>query len=77
MLKIGDFSKIAKISIRMLRHYDQIGLLKPAYIDNLTSYRSYSIDQLPRLNRILFLKDIGFSLNEVMNLINEHISIDE
>jgi DNA-binding transcriptional MerR regulator/effector-binding domain-containing protein len=77
MLKIGDFSKIGKISIRMLRHYDQIGLLKPAYIDNITGYRSYSIDQLPRLNRILFLKDIGFSLSEVMELIDEHISIDE
>ncbi|OPL09893.1 MAG: hypothetical protein AVO34_12735 [Firmicutes bacterium ML8_F2] len=77
MLKIGDFSKIGKVSIRMLRHYDQIGILKPACIDNSTGYRIYSIDQLPRLNRIIFLKDIGFSLTEVMELVDEHISIDE
>lgn len=77
MIKIGDFSKIAKVSIRMLRHYDQIGLLKPVCIDKSTGYRHYSIDQLPKLNRILFLKDIGFSLNEVMDLIDEHISVDE
>jgi len=77
MLKIGDFSKIGKVSIRMLRHYDQIGILKPTCIDNNTGYRSYSIDQLPRLNRIIFLKNIGFSLTEVMELVDEQISIDE
>lgn len=77
MLKIGDFSKIARVSIRMLRYYDQIGLLKPAYIDVASGYRSYSIDQLQRLNRIIFLKDIGFSLNEITNLIDDNISIEE
>ena len=39
MLKIGDFSKLSRISIRMLRHYDEIGLLMPKTIDNFTSYR--------------------------------------
>ncbi|MBP2033321.1 DNA-binding transcriptional MerR regulator/effector-binding domain-containing protein [Clostridium algifaecis] len=77
MVRIGDFSKIARVSIRMLRHYDQIGIFKPACIDNLTGYRGYSIEQLPKLNRIIFLKDIGFSLNEVKELIDENISIDE
>ncbi len=77
MLKIGDFSKVGKVSIRMLRHYDQIGIFKPAYIDDQTGYRSYSIDQLPRLNRIKFLKDLGFSLQEVMELVDEQLSIDE
>lgn len=77
MLKIGDFSKVGKVSIRMLRHYDQIGIFKPAQIDEQTGYRSYSIDQLPRLNRIKFLKDLGFSLQEVMELVDEQISIDE
>lgn len=76
MIQIGAFSKIAKISVRMLRHYDQIGLLKPAYIDTSSGYRSYSIDQLARLNRIIFLKDIGFSLNEVNKMIDSNISID-
>ena len=62
MLKIGDFSKLARISIRMLRHYDEIGLLKPAEIDRFTGYRYYSEDQLPVACRITALKDMGFGL---------------
>lgn len=77
MLKIGDFSKIGRVSIRMLRHYDQLGLLKPAYVDSESGYRRYSIDQLPRLNRIIFLKDIGFSLNEINGMIDHKISVNE
>lgn len=77
MLRIGDFSKIARVSVRMLRHYDQIGLLKPANIDAVSGYRSYSVDQLPRLNRILFLKDLGFSLNEIVELIDDNISVED
>lgn len=77
MLKIGDFSRIGQVSIRMLRHYDQIGLLKPALIDDSSGYRSYSIDQLPRLNRIIFLKDMGFSLSEVSKLIDKNLSLDK
>ena len=77
MIKIGDFSKIAKISIRMLRHYDQIDLLKPAHIDPSSGYRSYSLDQLPHLSRIVFLKELGFSLTEVKELIQNHITLEE
>ena len=47
MLKIGEFSKLSRISVRMLRHYDEIGLLKPAEIDRFTDYRYYREDQLP------------------------------
>lgn len=77
MVKIGDFSKIAQISIRMLRHYDQIDLLKPAHIDPSSGYRSYSLDQLPHLSRIIFLKELGFSLTEVKELIDKNISLEE
>lgn len=77
MLKIGDLSKIARVSIRMLRYYDQIGLLKPENVHSTTRYRSYSIDQLHRLNRILFLKDLGFSLNEINELIDSKITVVE
>ncbi|MGM9538626.1 MAG: MerR family transcriptional regulator [Candidatus Onthomonas sp.] len=62
MLKIGDFSKLARVSIRMLRHYDEIGLLKPVEIDPFTGYRYYSERQLPTACRITALKDMGFSL---------------
>jgi len=49
MLKIGEFSKIAQVSIKTLRYYDRMGLLKPAHIDRYSSYRYYTLSQLPRL----------------------------
>ena len=52
MLKIGDFSKLSRISIRMLRHYDEIGILHPEYVDDFTGYRFYSESQLPLAGRI-------------------------
>ena len=61
MLKIGEFSKLSRISVRMLRHYDEIGLLKPAEIDRFTDYRYYREDQLPTACRIAALKEMGFS----------------
>lgn len=62
MLKIGDFSKLSRISIRMLRHYDEIGLLAPEMTDSFTGYRYYSEAQLTAANRITALKDMGFGL---------------
>ena len=62
MLKIGDFSKLSRVSIRMLRHYDQLGLLVPKETDDFTGYRYYSEDQLPVASRITALKDMGFRL---------------
>lgn len=69
MLKIGDFSKLSRISIRMLRHYDEIGLLVPISTDNFTSYRYYSEAQLPIANRITALKDMGFSLSTISQIL--------
>lgn len=65
MLKIGDFSKLSRISIRMLRHYDEIGLLAPKTTDNFTGYRYYGEDQLPIASRINALKDMGFGLTAI------------
>lgn len=62
MLKIGDFSKLSRVSIRMLRHYDEIVLLKPAWIDPESGYRYYEAEQLPIAGRINALKDMGFGL---------------
>jgi len=59
MFRIGDFSQLGQVSIRTLRLYDEMNLLKPAQIDKFTGYRYYAIEQLPRLNRILALKDLG------------------
>lgn len=73
MLKIGDFSKLSLVSVKALRLYDQMGLLKPVQVDKFTNYRYYSATQLPRLNRILALKDLGFSLEQIAKLIDNQI----
>ena len=69
MLKIGEFSKLSRVSVRMLRHYDEIGLLKPAEIDRFTDYRYYREDQLPTAGRITALKDMGFSLADIVKIL--------
>jgi DNA-binding transcriptional MerR regulator/effector-binding domain-containing protein len=69
MFTIGEFSRLGSISVRMLRHYDEIGLLAPAHVDPLTGYRGYSIAQLRDLNRIVALRGLGFSLAEVRRLL--------
>jgi len=71
MFRIGEFSKLTQISIRMLRYYDEIGLLKPAKIDKFTNYRLYSSEQIPSLNKIIFLRDLGFSTSEIGDALAE------
>ncbi|MEA4988773.1 MAG: effector binding domain-containing protein, partial [Anaerovorax sp.] len=65
MFKIGEFSKLTQISIRMLRYYDEVELLKPAEVDKWTGHRLYSVEQIPRLNRILYLRDSGFHVTDI------------
>ena len=77
MFKIGDFSKLGQVSVRMLRHYDQFGLLKPDHIDKFTGYRYYTAGQLAHLNRIIFFKDLGFSLQQIKDLLSNNLSNDQ
>lgn len=77
MLKIGAFSTIARVSTVLLRHYDEIGLLKPAHMDESNGYRYYSVEQLPTLNRILALKELGLSLEQIAKLLSDNLSSDE
>ncbi len=72
MLKIGDFSKLSRVSIRMLRHYDEIGLLVPKDIDIFTNYRYYSEEQLLVASRIIALKDMGFSLATIVEILKSY-----
>ena len=65
MFRIGEFSKLTQVSIRMLRYYDDTGLLKPAETDYFTNYRLYSTEQIPILNKIIFLRDLGFNVSEI------------
>jgi DNA-binding transcriptional MerR regulator len=76
MFTIGEFARLGDISIRMLRHYDEIGLLTPARVDPVTGYRSYSIAQLRELNRIVALRGLGFSLAEVRQLLSGITAIE-
>ncbi len=77
MLKIGDFAKLTRLSVQTLRYYDDLGLLKPVEVDRYTGYRYYACDQLPRLNRILALKDLGLSLEQVGRLLAEDLPAAE
>jgi DNA-binding transcriptional MerR regulator len=77
VFRIGEFSQIARVSGRLLRYYDSIGLLQPRRIDPQTGYRYYSAGQLERLNRILALKDLGLSLEQVARMLDDKISTAE
>jgi DNA-binding transcriptional MerR regulator len=73
MFRIGDFSRIARVSARLLRFYDEIGLLRPAHADPATGYRSYTVAQLGQLNRILVLKELGFNLDQVREILGKDV----
>ncbi len=77
MFKIREFSKLARVSMPALRHYDQVSLLKPAQVDPDTAYRYYTADQLPRLHRILALKDLGFSLAQIADVLDADLPAAE
>jgi len=77
VFKIGDFSRLTRVSMKTLRHYDDIGLFKPAQVDRFTGYRYYTFDQLPRLNRILVLKGLGFSLDDIQQMIDGDLDSGE
>ena len=77
MFLTGEFSHISRVSKRLLHYYDEIGLLKPAYIDAATGYRYYSASQLPQLNRILALKDLGLSLDQIAEMMKADVSDEE
>jgi len=77
VLKIGEFARVNQVSVATLRYYDQCGLLKPLALDPETGYRYYSLDQLPRLNRILALKELGFPLEQIAQLLEEGLSFEQ
>jgi DNA-binding transcriptional MerR regulator len=77
VFRIGDFARIARVSGRLLRHYDRLGLLEPSCTDRQTGYRYYRADQLPRLNRLLALKALGFSLAQIGRMLSEEVATDE
>ncbi|MEU1287792.1 MerR family transcriptional regulator [Kitasatospora sp. NPDC005856] len=77
MLNIGDFASHGRVSVRMLRHYDAIGLLRPARVDPVSGYRFYEASQLARLNRVIALKELGFTLQQVRAVLDEQVDVAE
>jgi DNA-binding transcriptional MerR regulator len=77
MLRIGEFSWLSQVTVRTLRYYDEIGLLSPARVDSSTDYRYYTLEQLPRLHRILALKDLGLSLEQVRQVLDADLPPEE
>lgn len=77
MFRIGEFSRFSRVSVKMLRHYDDLGLFRPAQVDPFTNYRYYTADQLPRLQRIVALKDLGFSLDQIGVILDGDLSVEQ
>ena len=77
MFSIGEFARHGRVSVRMLRHYDAIGLLQPACVDPVTGYRFYRAGQLADLNRVIALKELGFSLQQVQAILGDRVSAAE
>ncbi|MFL5806798.1 MAG: MerR family transcriptional regulator [Roseiflexaceae bacterium] len=77
MIKIGEFSKLVQAPVPTLRYYDHVGLLKPVEVDRFTGYRYYSASQLPRLHRILALKGLGFSLEQISTVLAEGLTPEQ
>ncbi|MGW2471772.1 MerR family transcriptional regulator [Streptomyces sp. NPDC001665] len=77
MFTIGDFARYGRVSARMLRHYDEIGLLHPDRTDPATGYRYYGAAQLARLNRIIALKELGFTLQQVGAVLDDAVGPEE
>lgn len=69
MFKIGDFSKLTNLSVRALHHYEELGLLRPEQIDDITNYRYYSARQLGIVNKIKMLQQIGLSLKDIKGVL--------
>ncbi len=69
--KIGEFSKINQITVKTLRHYEKIGLIAPCEVDEWTKYRYYDVSQLKKMSTIIYLKRLGFALNEIKDIMNK------
>lgn len=77
MLNIGEFARLGQVSPRMLRHYDELGLLKPDRVDPASNYRFYTARQLGRLHRIVALRDLGFTLDQIRPMLDDDPSVEQ
>ena len=69
MYRIGQFSRFTKVTVKALRFYEEEGLLEPDWTDPVNGYRYYSTAQLPRAHRIVALRQCGFSIPEIRQVL--------
>ncbi|PZM65378.1 MerR family transcriptional regulator [Paenibacillus dendritiformis] len=77
VFKISEFSKLSQVPAKTLRYYDQLGLLRPACTDSQSGYRYYTSEQLVRLQRIFALKDLGFTLEQIKQILHDEVSAED
>ncbi len=77
MLSIGDLARHTRVSVRMLRHYDALGLVTPEQVDECTGYRWYASSQSGRVNSLLALKELGFTLEQCRTILDEEVSVEQ
>jgi len=77
MLKISEFAQLSAVTVKTLHHYDNIGLLQPASVDPFSNYRYYTIDQLPRIHRIMALRELGLSLEQIAIMLSDNVTTNE
>jgi DNA-binding transcriptional MerR regulator len=77
MMRIGDFSRLSRVSVKTLRYYDELGLIKPARVDEFTGYRYYEYDQYARINRVLALRALGLSLERIGQVLDAGLSVEQ
>lgn len=77
MVKVGEFARLAQTSVKTLHHYDEVGLLRPAHVEEATGYRYYHVTQLTRLGHIFTLRDLGFSLDQVRALLDARLTQEQ
>ena len=68
-LTIGKFSRLSRLSVKALRHYDELGLLKPAEVDPNTGYRYYAVRQAADAERIQLLRAVDMPLPDIAALL--------
>lgn len=76
-LRIGAFARLGQVSVSALRFYDEEGLLRPVEVDRWTGYRYYAFDQLGMLHRLLALKDLGLSLEQIRQLLGAELPAEK
>ena len=74
MYKIGDFSRLCQVSVKTLHHYDDVGLVRPARVDRESGYRFYEAAQVAQVRRIRNLRALGFSLEEIAEVLDGHVA---